>query len=83
MTSVARTLLHPCEPGERTWKYLLPVLALAFAARAAIALSGDFLLRLPAWFRPGCTASRASVSAAHKPMTEFVATALLVALLAL
>ena len=40
MTSVARTLLHPREPGERTWKYLLPVLALAFAARAAIALSG-------------------------------------------
>ena len=39
MTSVARALLHPHTPGERTWKYLLPVLALAFAARAAIALS--------------------------------------------
>ena len=43
MTSVARALLHPHTPGERTWKYLLPVLALAFAARAAIALSGDFV----------------------------------------
>ena len=44
MTRVARTLLHPREPGERPWKYLLPVLALAFVARAAIALSGDFVL---------------------------------------
>ncbi len=44
MTRVARTLLHPREPGEPPWKYLLPVLALAFAARAAIALSGDFVL---------------------------------------
>ena len=37
-------LLHPAPPDERPWKYLLPVLALAFAARAAIALSGDFVL---------------------------------------
>ena len=44
MTHVARTLLHPREPGEPPWKYLLPVLAPTFAARAAIALSGDFLL---------------------------------------
>jgi len=44
MTGLAPTLLHPREPGERPWKYLLPVLALAFAARAAIALSGDFVL---------------------------------------
>ena len=33
MTSVART-----------WKYLLPVLELAFPVRAAIALSGNFVL---------------------------------------
>ena len=44
MRNVARTLLHPRAPGERPWKYLLPVLALAFVARAAIALSGDFVL---------------------------------------
>ena len=37
-------LLHPSPPDERPWKYLLPVLALAFVARAAIALSGDFVL---------------------------------------
>ena len=29
---------------ERPWKFLLPVLALAFAVRAAIALCGDFVL---------------------------------------
>ena len=44
MTAIPRVLLHPRTPGERPWKYLLPVLALAFAARAAIALTGDFVL---------------------------------------
>ena len=37
-------LLHPRTPAEPIWKLLWPVLALAFAARAAVALSGDFLL---------------------------------------
>ena len=37
-------LLHPRAPAEPVWKLLWPVLALAFAARAAVALSGDFLL---------------------------------------
>ncbi len=37
-------LLHPVSPDKRPWKFLLPVLALAFVARAAIALSGDFVL---------------------------------------
>ena len=36
-------LLHPRET-DRPWKYLPLVLALAFAARAAVALSGDFVL---------------------------------------
>ncbi len=36
-------LLHPRE-SDRPWKYLPLVLALAFAARAAVALSGDFVL---------------------------------------
>jgi hypothetical protein len=36
-------LLHPRET-EQHWKYLPLVLALAFAARAAVALSGDFVL---------------------------------------
>ena len=36
-------LLHPRET-HRPWKYLPLVLALAFAARAVVALSGDFVL---------------------------------------
>ncbi|MDE2965790.1 MAG: hypothetical protein OXU26_17925 [Acidobacteriota bacterium] len=36
-------LLHPRATG-RPWKYLPLVLALAFAARAAVALSGDFVV---------------------------------------
>ena len=36
-------LLHP-QATDRPWKYLPLVLALAFAARAAVALSGDFVL---------------------------------------
>ena len=36
-------LLHPRET-DRPWKYLPLVLVLAFAARAAVALSGDFVL---------------------------------------
>ncbi len=37
-------LLHLQTPDERPWRFLLPVLALAFAVRAAIALCGDFVL---------------------------------------
>ena len=37
-------LLHLQEPEEPPWKVLLPALVLAFAIRAAIALSGDFVL---------------------------------------
>ena len=37
-------LLHTREPDERPWKHLPTALALAFAARAAVALSGDFVL---------------------------------------
>ena len=42
--SVVDRLLHLQTPGERPWKFLLPVLALAFVVRAAIALCGDFVL---------------------------------------
>ena len=42
--SAADGLLHLHPPEERIWTYFWPVLALAFAARAAIALSGDFIL---------------------------------------
>ena len=38
------SLLHPRNPDERPWKYLPLVLALGFIARAAVALSGDFVL---------------------------------------
>ena len=44
LRSMSDLLLHPAPPDERPWKFLLPVLALAFVARAAIALSGDFVL---------------------------------------
>ena len=37
-------LLHLQVSDECPWKFLLPVLALAFAVRAAIALCGDFVL---------------------------------------
>ncbi len=36
--------LHLQMPGERPWRFLLPVVVLAFAVRAAIALCGDFVL---------------------------------------
>ena len=44
MVLVSDLLLHPRSPAQRPWKYLLPTLVLAFVARAAIALSGDFVL---------------------------------------
>ena len=44
LRSMSDLLLHPVPPDERPWKFLLPVLALAFVARATIALSGDFVL---------------------------------------
>ncbi len=37
-------VLHLQVSDERPWKFLLPVLVLAFAVRAAIALCGDFVL---------------------------------------
>ena len=42
--TVVDRLLHLQTPDERPWKFLLPVLVLAFAVRAAIALCGDFVL---------------------------------------
>lgn len=42
--SLADALLHLQTPDERPWKFLLPVLVLAFVVRAAIALCGDFVL---------------------------------------
>ena len=43
--TLARALLHPSPPplSER-WKYLPHILAMAFICRAAVALSGDFVL---------------------------------------
>lgn len=43
-TQFLTSLLHPKDPEEPTWKYLPLVLALGFIARAAVALSGDFVL---------------------------------------
>lgn len=41
---VADSLLHARAPEAPPWKYLPLILALAFAARAAVALHGDFTL---------------------------------------
>jgi hypothetical protein len=37
-------LIHIRTPHERRWEWALPVLAMAFAVRASIALTGDFVL---------------------------------------
>ena len=42
LAAAPEVLLHPRQPGEPAWKYFWPVLALAFAARGFVALSGDF-----------------------------------------
>ena len=42
--SLPDILLHPQGTDVPVWKYFVPVLVLAFAARAAIALYSDFLL---------------------------------------
>ncbi len=42
--SVWDVALHLQTPDEPVWKYLWVVLALAFAARATVALAGDFML---------------------------------------
>ena len=44
LAAVPQALLHPQTPDGGPWKYLPLVLALAFVARAAMALSGDFVL---------------------------------------
>ena len=44
LAAKADLLLHPSPPDEPPWKLLAPVLALAFLARAAVALSGDFAM---------------------------------------
>ena len=44
MRAIPDALLHPQTPGEPYWKLLPWILILAFAARAAVALAGDFAL---------------------------------------
>ena len=44
LRAAADGLLHVQTAAEPVWRYFWPVLALAFAVRAAVALSGDFLL---------------------------------------
>ena len=44
LTAIPDVLLHPQTPTAPVWRYLWPVLALAFAVRAAVALSGDFII---------------------------------------
>ena len=44
LATLRSRLWHVQTPDGRPWKFLLPVLALAFAVRAAVALSGDFVL---------------------------------------
>ena len=42
--ALAEALIHAQAPEQPPWKLAPPVLALAFAARAAVALAGDFVL---------------------------------------
>ncbi len=44
LRSLPDILLHPQGTDAPVWKYFVPILVLAFAARAAIVLSGDFFL---------------------------------------
>ena len=43
LRKAAEALLHTRAPEEPVWRWFWPVLGLAFAARAAVALSGDFV----------------------------------------
>ena len=45
LQAAADGLLHRQAPEGPAWRWFWPVLALAFAARAAVALSGDFIMR--------------------------------------
>ena len=44
-------LLHPQPPDGRVWRYFIPVLALAFGARAALAFSTDSILHVDEIFQ--------------------------------
>lgn len=44
LDGAAAAMAHPQAPQEPVWKHLWSVLALAFAVRAAVALSGDFIV---------------------------------------
>ena len=44
LASQLESVLHPQAPESAPWRYLPLVLALAFAVRAGVALSGDFVL---------------------------------------
>ena len=44
LASRLESILHPRAPESTPWRYLPLVLALAFAVRAGVALSGDFVL---------------------------------------
>ena len=44
LRSAADALLHRQAPDGPLWRWFWPVLALAFCARAAVALSGDFIM---------------------------------------
>ena len=44
LRTAADVLLHARTPDERVWRWFWPILALAFAVRAAVALSGDFFI---------------------------------------
>ena len=44
LRTAADALLHLRTPAEPVWKWFWPVLALAFAVRAALALHGDFAI---------------------------------------
>ena len=44
LAAIPGIFLNAPEVHDKPWKFLLPILALAFAVRAAVALSGDFVM---------------------------------------
>ena len=42
--ALLESFLHPREPVEPRWRWLLPILGVAFVVRAVVALCGDFVL---------------------------------------
>ena len=66
------SLTHLSEPEGKVWKHLWSVLALAFAARAFVALSGDFALHPDEIMQYLEQAHRLVFGNGHRPLGTFL-----------